>query len=720
MCAKWLVLALSVRGERVGLFCVLALLALAKRWLNVVLAQGEGVSMPRSAPLLDCGPPQGALKGDRDIDAQVQVLVPSGSPSKQAALAGATSDTHAYAYASSDAAQCSVKLCPASQASRLNAPDFSGGSTVLGREKARAKTLSSSVEFEKEYCVSPSLYWWMKPAYTCAGIGAIIVAVSWTLLTAPETLPIAFLPSYSVGHLTSVLLLFGCLFGGICFGSLRDPFARPHLVFTAADLARVRGLAAGMTAIVGVAYLLWLGFALSRGVTPILILEVFTLSPGAIQTFKAMATPVGGITTLVQLAPPAACLWVLLLKCGQRNALRPFVLLLVCTGLRAFMYAERLSVLEVVVPVLFCALGLVVTPRESTRQLNACSTTADLPAHSEGAAADAKAESSDVHMSCDNVAFASCSDNDNDGKAQIGCQKPSRRGLFSLLPVFGAMAGWLLFTASEYTRSWQFYKYFYEDGFIAFVNARLITYYATAFNNGAVYAAAVEGRPHVAYMSCPALWDAPFIGGLLGRTGNDGYDWADWWEGILALYASAEFNSTGSFLVLEADLGIVLAAAIFLAVGLIIGWMYSLASQGSVAGLMALGSLNIGLYESLRFFYWGQGRFAPVLIGCILAFVTLSTLPSRTAARLRCRRETASPQTTADTAVSTGSIEPAESHRWSPPSGREVNQPDPLLPDQDPRVQARTAPGPGAYATLPTCHDRSTLTAAPQPAVTAR
>lgn len=490
-------------------------------------------------------------------------------------------------------------LTPASTASPVIAPNAPG----------RAFATSSPAAPENlEYHVSPNLYWWMKPAYTCVGIGVVIALVSWTLLTAPETLPIAFLPTYDVSHLTSVLVLFACLFGGVCFGSLRNPFARPHVVFTTADLARVRGLAAGMTFIVGTAYLIWLGFALSRGVSPLLILEVFTLSPGAIQAFKAMATPVGGLTTLVQLAPPAACLWVLLLKCGQRDALRPFLLLMTCTGLRAFMYAERLAVLEVVVPVVFCALGFVVTVREVTTKTDA------------GNEADARGK---------------LGTSDGTGPELQGHPTPAapapprRRSLFNLLPVLGAAAGWLLFTASEYTRSWQFYKYFYEDGFIAFVNARLITYYATAFNNGAVYAAAVDGRPHVAYMSCPALWDAPFIGSLLGQTGNDGYDWSDWWEGILTLYASAEFNSTGSFLVLNADLGVVLAAAVFLGVGLLIGWMHSLASQGSVAGLMALGSLSIGLYEALRFFYWGQGRFTPILFGFILAFVTLSTLPSR-------------------------------------------------------------------------------------------
>lgn len=306
-------------------------------------------------------------------------------------------------------------------------------------------------------------------------------------------------------------------------------------------------------------YALWIGAAVAQGVGISDLTAVLAREAGAISDVKSNSRPIGGLTTLTQFGPVAVALGVLLRKLGQAN--RAYWWILALSLLRVFFYAERLALIELLVPYLLMSV-LLVQQGERTRRI---------------------------------ISFA---------------------------PVLVVPLVWGVFAISEYTRSWVYYQEFVDMSFMKWVTLRLLGYYTTSFNHSALFAEVYGTSDAPPYFSVQALWDAPVVGSIVQHPGINGIGVTDWWAYALYLNSNPEFNNPGSFLVTYAEFGWIISATIWLVVGVIVGIIFSRMSKGSIPSLLAYPCLFVGILELPRFIYWSQGRATPVLLALLVIALT--------------------------------------------------------------------------------------------------
>lgn len=87
---------------------------------------------------------------------------------------------------------------------------------------------------------------------------------------------------------------------------------------------------------------------------------------------------------------------------------------------------------------------------------------------------------------------------------------------------------------------------------------------------------------------------------------------------------------TGSFLVVNGELGSVGMGLYWLATGLIIGCLYVALRNGSLPASLTYAVFYIGILELPRFIYWTQGRSFPLLLAVL--FISLG-YPNKTSRR---------------------------------------------------------------------------------------
>lgn len=304
-----------------------------------------------------------------------------------------------------------------------------------------------------------------------------------------------------------------------------------------------------------IGYVLWVGAAYLQGVGIGDLTAIFQRELGSISNLKSNSRPIGGLTTLTQFGPVVVVLGVLLHKmgCGGRSYLLIFGLSL----LRVFFYAERLALIELLVPYLVVSVLLV--------------------------------------------------------------RKGRRVGKFiRLAPIVMVPVVWVVFAVSEYTRSWVYYQEITDLPFMKWATLRLLGYYTTSFNHSALFADAYGASDASPYFSVRALWDAPVLGSLMQLPVVDGIKVDKWWPHTLYVYSNPEFNNAGSFLVTYAEFGLFGMGAIWLVVGALLGLLFNQLSKGSVPSLLAYPCIFVGILELPRFIYWTQGRAMPALVALVI------------------------------------------------------------------------------------------------------
>lgn len=315
--------------------------------------------------------------------------------------------------------------------------------------------------------------------------------------------------------------------------------------------------ALGVIVIVG--YAAWLLIAVARGATVAAFRAVLNRDLGAIHSLKLVLAPVAGVTTLTQLSCVVSAIGAHRLV-TQRRVGRMWVFVLVAGVLRALFYAERLALMEVVIP---AAIVLIVKGSFFRR----------------------------------------------------------RRALLRMAPVFGLMFVVVVFSISEYFRSWIFYASAQGLPFWRWVLERLFGYYATAFNNNALYYSQVFGSPHAPYFTVPFIYNFPGYSTVFEIPTFGGMLPDDWWSMTLASYANPEFNNIGSALVPLADFGILGGMIFWFVIGLLLGFIYRGARLGSDVAIVAYAAVVLGLFELPRFTYWTLGRFFPAAVAVLLMLV---------------------------------------------------------------------------------------------------
>lgn len=188
--------------------------------------------------------------------------------------------------------------------------------------------------------------------------------------------------------------------------------------------------------------------------------------------------------------------------------------------------------------------------------------------------------------------------------------------LASVLPALSPLVVYGVFTASEYFRSWPFYQD-QHDSVWAYTLQRLVTYYATAVNNGVGMLEETPGWPFFSgSILLESLWKIP--PGLKDVVGAVAIDVPPLEAQFLERFASPEFNSPTAYFRIVLELGYFGAALFFLGLGYLIGRAYAGLRRGHVFGLLCYGVFVLHLAESLRYGYLGETRFVPTALGFLL------------------------------------------------------------------------------------------------------
>ncbi|CAN5595337.1 hypothetical protein BH09CHL1_BH09CHL1_11310 [soil metagenome] len=341
---------------------------------------------------------------------------------------------------------------------------------------------------------------------------------------------------------------------------------RPQVELDETDVRLFDRFAHAMFLLTMLGYFAWVMFSLSRGGSISAVIDVFMFQDGAISRLKDVSAPVAGVTTLTQLAPLAVTLRFLLRRLGSEQRRYEITIIVILSAFRAFLYAERLAIIEILVPLLI--VSVVVPGREQHRVRS------------------------------------------------------------RLLPVLSIPSLWGVFAIFEYTRSWSYYSRISDISFIDYITQRLLGYYVTSVNNSALYHRVSSGVDHDIFYPFPALWNAPIIGSILGAPQIESMRMGTWWALILKSFGNPEFNNVGTFLVTDADFGTLVSVAYWFILGAVLGLMYAGVRRASIPAIVALSCSFVGVLEIVRIIYWTSGRFTPTIGGIVLLMV-LSSLQHR-------------------------------------------------------------------------------------------
>jgi oligosaccharide repeat unit polymerase len=194
------------------------------------------------------------------------------------------------------------------------------------------------------------------------------------------------------------------------------------------------------------------------------------------------------------------------------------------------------------------------------------------------------------------------------------------RGIASFLwPITAVILLYLMFTGSEYLRSW---KGAYEDrgtysSVWTFSRDRLLGYYVTALNNGSLSYRAL-GRNDYPSTTLDWLGRFPLIGGKLISTFGLYHDFT--YTDILALDANPEFNNTSGVFPFVQDYGEPGVFVFFFIVGFVVFTVYYSFIRGRPVGLFLYPFIYVGLTEIARVPYLPSTRAFP---SWLLLFGTL-------------------------------------------------------------------------------------------------
>jgi hypothetical protein len=177
-------------------------------------------------------------------------------------------------------------------------------------------------------------------------------------------------------------------------------------------------------------------------------------------------------------------------------------------------------------------------------------------------------------------------------------------------PLVGLAAVFAVFAVGEYFRSWQFYQYVFSGSFSEFAAVRFAGYYATALNTGAALCS--QNDPLYAptetaewFYRFP-LWQLVDEKDRLSAFNIGSF---------LEAYLDPEFNNTSGVFMPLFDFGPVLGLLCWTMLGAISGYLFRLFALGQVSGLLFFPVWFIGIAEILRVFYWGDSRFLTVIVG---------------------------------------------------------------------------------------------------------
>ena len=196
--------------------------------------------------------------------------------------------------------------------------------------------------------------------------------------------------------------------------------------------------------------------------------------------------------------------------------------------------------------------------------------------------------------------------------------------LAALLPLAAPPLLYGIFTGTEYFRSWTAYQREY-DSIWSFALERLMTYYATASNNGIGLLVENSQWPQYSFRYVAEwLYLMPGVGDSL-RLGVG--DVREQYVAFVDQFGRPEFNNPSGLFPIVFDIGYAGSMAYFLAVGALIGRLWVLWRRHSPAGLLFHPVMVLFLFELLRFNYLAATRFFPVALALLFLW-SVATRPT--------------------------------------------------------------------------------------------
>ena len=315
------------------------------------------------------------------------------------------------------------------------------------------------------------------------------------------------------------------------------------------------------------AYAVWLAAAVRRGLRPDLLLETVRSQSNFNDTLKSQFDTVSGVTTFTQLGIAASIVGALLTTHPDRAVSRRVGVIVALAIARGFFLAERLAIIEVLLPWLVVRSGQLAATRS----------------------------------------------------------RPARRLLVRFGPVLAIpilVGGFALF---EYSRSWTFAKTRTDDTFLEYSSYRLAGYYATSLNNGELYRSTTDRTNRLPFYTVEFVWSAPVVSSLFSYQGITGEPAR---SPALEVQSNPEFNSEGGLAGPFIDYGDFGGMLYFFGVGIVFGILYRQFAGSRLTGVLLYPMLFTGLLEMPRYLYWAQGRATPAA-GALLLVGLIVTASSR-------------------------------------------------------------------------------------------
>lgn len=420
----------------------------------------------------------------------------------------------------------------------------------------------------------PNWVWWLNPAVAFS-VPAVVAG-----LTAFSIDPSAYLRfwltakyfnSSCLALLVAVVIVFlcGCLLGG---ARRREGGRLPSTDWTVAVRWEWVGrLFATSFVLTVVAYGVWFGIGLKNGLNLGVILDIIHGASDANYFLREQYFPtIPGVTTGTQFGLAVIVLGVPLgVATGWRTVRWVLLTVFSLALVRAFLNSERLAVIELLVPLVISLIALRPAASRLLRLLIQCA------------------------------------------------------------PIIGAALLYVFFGAAEYFRSWVSYYANLESSFWSFIGIRLMGYYVTALNNGALLWKTNGQRPMRMMMTLGFATHFPILKDLIPVWAYSSSDAS--YLNLLTSAANPEFNNPSGIFAPVVDYGVAGGLLYWLLCGLVCGYLYKEFKRRSVVGVFLYPAVYISLIEATRVLYWADGRFFPgmfLLVLSVLFVLRKSEVPS--------------------------------------------------------------------------------------------
>jgi hypothetical protein len=196
--------------------------------------------------------------------------------------------------------------------------------------------------------------------------------------------------------------------------------------------------------------------------------------------------------------------------------------------------------------------------------------------------------------------------------------------LVNALPLAAPPLLYLVFTGTEYFRSWDYFRADYSSIW-AFSFERLLAYYATASNNGIGFLVENSQWPiYTGRFIAEWLYMMPELGDALRTAMGDAQlQYLQFLEG----FARPELNNPTGLFPVVFDIGYAGSMLYFVAVGALIGTLWHGWRRQSVAGVLFYPIAVLFLVELLRFNYFASTRCFPAALALLFLWAVCKPAP---------------------------------------------------------------------------------------------